>query len=626
MDDPTSGQVTLPNEGQMTSPTESPQEKGAAMQSWLNTTQTPKPQTENTAPATAPQIPQQPLKTVGVPVTSLKRGGLLGVMDSMADVLAGKQRPELGKDADGNLYVKQHSLTRGEQWAKIAGEAFTGAAAGLAAGKGAGNQGKAAFAGMQAQQAQQQQQTAEMRQTMLDNANNQMLRMKMAEQAWRNTRLQTEADQHDIEFSQGQEDRLTKSGATLLGTVAHPGDLTGVLKVNPDLMKDLVNNHSLEFTPHFTDGKRDGFKVYKTPQGYRETLVAPGAEFPTFNSVTGAYDWHKTTDADTQGHIDDYWNAAGIAAQKFKGDKVEQDLKAAQTEETKAKTGAVPSEIAQHQAEAAAARARAAETPSAIGKNWAEAHAAEAKATDDAISSGQGPQGQALVDMIGTGQAPIGRLAYLLARKPELFAAVAAKYPNFDGGKIDSYVKAYQEFTSGDVSRDLVSGSTALQHMAELRALNTNASHEPWSPAYTAYMTKANQVAVELAAFYGNSTIPGIESYMKNLSSQLPGKRDKAITTQAESMGDRLDNYVQKWKNAAPSDAYEAKMPGISPEARAAWQNLDPKFKDRTAAPIFARQTPPAPAVKIIPGERTITMQDGSLGVVRNGQWVKAQQ
>jgi hypothetical protein len=316
----------------------------------------------------------------------MKRGGMLGVMDSISDALVGKHTPELGKDQEGNTYIKQHTMTRGEQWRRIAGEAMMGAAAGYAAGQGAGGQGRAAMAGIQMQQQQADRQAAQMDKKVLDDANNQMLRMKFAEQAWKNTRLQVEATQHDLEFSQGQEDRLTKSGATNLGVTTHPGDLSDIRRVNPDLMKDLVNNHSLEFTQHYTDGKPDGFTVWKTPQGYGQTMLPAGSEFPTFNSVTGQYDWHQASEPMTQAERDDRWTSAGNAAMKWKNDKAEQDLKAATKTKEEAQAGAVPSEIAQHQAEAAAARARASAVPSEIAEHEAQARAADARA--NAVKTG----------------------------------------------------------------------------------------------------------------------------------------------------------------------------------------------------------------------------------------------
>jgi len=49
-------------------------------------------------------------------------------------------------------------------------------------------------------------------------------------------------------------------------------------------------------------------------------------------------------------------------------------------------------------------------------------------------------------------------------------------------------------------------------------------------------------------------------------------------------MGDKLDAYEQEWKNAAPSKAYQAPMPGISPQAKAARARLDPNYAGPAAS------------------------------------------
>ena len=85
-------------------------------------------------------------------------------------------------------------------------------------------------------------------------------------------------------------------------------------------------------------------------------------------------------------------------------------------------------------------------------------------------------------------------------------------------------------------------------------------------------------LAPELAKFYGHSTNDSINSYKDTLLSQLPGNRQAAIATQAASMGKKIDSYEQQWRNAAPSAAYEAPMPGMSDAAKMARGRLDPEY------------------------------------------------
>ena len=120
-------------------------------------------------------------------------------------------------------------------------------------------------------------------------------------------------------------------------------------------------------------------------------------------------------------------------------------------------------------------------------------------------------------------------------------------------------------------------GNTALLHLAELRKLNTDKSRIPGTTDYQKYQNKLDTISTELGRFYGNSTLEGIAGYRKTLGAIF--NRDAAITTQAQSMGDKLDSFENQWKNAAPSKAYQAPLPGISDAAKKARAELDPNYK-----------------------------------------------
>jgi hypothetical protein len=172
-------------------------------------------------------------------------------------------------------------------------------------------------------------------------------------------------------------------------------------------------------------------------------------------------------------------------------------------------------------------------------------------------------------------------VSYLLARNPELVGEVMKLDPGFDSSKAQAYPATYKDFTSGKTSVAINSGGTALSHLNELQKMNTVESHIPGTPDYNAYQNKADTVASELAKFYGDATIPAIAAIKKTLTAQLPGNRKAAIQTQAQSMGDKMDSFQQQWQNAAPSKAYQAPMPGISPQAIQARAALDPSFAAR---------------------------------------------
>lgn len=203
---------------------------------------------------------------------------------------------------------------------------------------------------------------------------------------------------------------------------------------------------------------------------------------------------------------------------------------------------------------------------------------ADIKKKNQAKDGTGGEADDAMVDAIGTGKMDLSRLDYLASRNPQLLAKVAQKYPEFDSSKVKSYVNIYKDYTSGKTSIALNSGATALKHMLELRALNTNESRNPLSADYKAFNNKLDTLVGELVRFYG---MPDTDKSVKSLRETLGGwfNRDAAITSQARSMADKFASYVQQWRNAAPSKAYEAPMPHIDAQAVKSLLTLDPEFQ-----------------------------------------------
>jgi len=550
-----------------------------------------------TSNATIPNQTAPPL------VLTPKQSPLARAVDATLNVLTGGgTKPQIATDSNGNEYVKHVSMTHGEQWLRIAGEGLHGAAAGLAAGKGAGNMGKAALAGWNAgqgdadkRQEQEKDMSAEARQQNLDNANYQMLQMNKAEQAWKFARLQTEASQHDVDFANGQIDRLVKTeGGTIIGNAAHSADIGDILKVNPNVMEDMIKKHQIEIVPHFdAEGKPAGITAIKMPDGYRSQVLPAGSVFHTFDATKGEYVEHHASDPMTAGQRDDYESAAAAASLKFQNDKSEQALREAQAKnansEADTRNAEEPGKEAQTRAQAAQERAGAV-------RDYAEA----AKDTEE-VKTQKGKEAQAndpqLVDSIGTGHIAPERMAYLLSRNPQLVDAVTAKYPDFDSSKAQSYTRVYNEFTdtkANTAGGALNAGATAMEHLKRLQELNTPMSHVYGTPAYNKYHNQLDTLAPELAKFYGDTTIPAIEALKSTLGATLPGNRQAAIETQAQSMGKKFDNYEQQWRNAAPSASYEAPMPGISEAAMDARAALDPQYRARRVREIQPAAPTPA--------------------------------
>jgi hypothetical protein len=504
--------------------------------------------------------------------------GLRGFMDKMIDSLAGAPTSKVRQGADGSVYLEhepvrgQPGFSNGKQWLRIGAEALLGAAAGMSQ-RGAGSEGAALGAGVQAGQKFQQQRQEAPTQEMVQLANMTALNHQTAKNALELTQANFKLSEEQLKAWQDHADVAQTPGAKLAGHANTLSDVTKFMAQGTEGYdhQDQAQNVTFRAVPAFDkDGKASGFDIYKIPKGVDDEILPPGTPLTVYNEATDKLEQQKTSGPDTRGHI----NALSIAAKNrfldVAGKQSEINERNANVDEKKHPVAKPlsPEESAHLKAETADA--------------WAGAHDKQAKADDEAAKNKEtsGP----LVDMMGTGQMPVGRMAYLAARNPALLEAVSAKYPGFDGGKIEAYVAAEKEFTSGDVGRQLNSGGTVLAHLNQLRKLNTPASHIYGTPAYTAYHNQLNTLAPELNKFYGDQNIPAAERVLATLGSTLPGNRDAAIKTQVASMKEKFNSFRQQWKNAAPSEAYEAKLPWISPEGQQAWNELDKAYNPKSSA------------------------------------------
>lgn len=565
---------TQPDPTQTADTTNAPPATGGdpgSAQSTLTQAQQPTPGLQTTPQSTSATIaPEQQAQSPTVLIPQ-KRGGLGGIVDEIRNALVPQQATEIYRDPEtGERYVQRPGRTPGQQWMKLAGEAVTGAAAGLANGQGPGGPQRAAAAGVQqgVQQQQQAQQTQEKqadddyniaRQQRMDKANSYLQQVQLASQEFALKRMQVKAGQDDIDFSQRMNQQEHDRGSIDLGTYGDHYSLPDVQKNHPEIdfwkqgVSGMIQAHA-DVDPE--TGTRKGVHLWLTQPGILDQPAEPGTQAHRVeydkDNVPHVVQFTPTgthTQREFQS-MDDY--AYGVV-QKYQAGQAENALKGAQTKEASA----------------------------AAGKNVAEAGEARATTakTNNELASNQSSSG--LVDQIGQGKVVPERLSYLLARNPELINQVTQKYPNFDSSKAEAYPTTYKDFTSGKTSVALNSADTALKHLKELQDLNTVASHIPGTPAHTKYVNKLGTVAPELARFYGDETIPGIASIRDTLGSTLPGSRDAAIRTQAQSMGDKLDSYEQTWKNSAPSASYQAPMPGISEKAKDARAALDPAYRAR---------------------------------------------
>jgi hypothetical protein len=295
-------------------------------------------------PPTQPQAaavnsPQQPAPAPPPAVTAVAAPppeakpvyppGLRGFMDKMIDSLAGAPTSKVRQGADGSVYLEhepvrgQPGFSNGKQWLRIGAEALLGAAAGMSQ-RGAGSEGAALGAGVQAGQKFQQQRQEAPTQEMVQLANISTLNHQTAANAIELTRKGIEGQQHDIDFSEKQADRLTQAGASQVGHAANLQELTKFMRDTPQFNHDQAK--TALYTPVATygaDGKPNGFDIYKKLPGSDDEILPAGTQVPFFNPVKNEIEYQKSAGPLKQGDVNALWAAAGNARHKYQLDQSE---------------------------------------------------------------------------------------------------------------------------------------------------------------------------------------------------------------------------------------------------------------------------------------------------------------
>lgn len=290
--------------------------------SWDHAAQNPGDVTDLKAPA------PDPVHTI----TTNKPGGIIGVMQSVMDSLVGKTTPEIATDNDGNKYVHQVDATGQQQWKRLAGEVISGAAAGLAAGQGAGNMGKAPLAGVQAAEQQQQQRqkqwdamSAEARQENMDRANRVMQNMQIAKTSWELSNAQHKAGEDTVKFSNDEVDRYQKMGGQVLGVAKDYSDIAHILKQDPDAVHNMIVKGDIVTVPAFDDkGDRAGTTFVKLPNGWAKQMLPSGTEFKAWNGQTHQLETRRASDGMTTGEQELLNNSAVLQQQQWQQQTVTQ--------------------------------------------------------------------------------------------------------------------------------------------------------------------------------------------------------------------------------------------------------------------------------------------------------------
>lgn len=272
----------------------------------------------------AMQPPPKAVTTVAAPpptAARVQRGGIGGFIDKMVDSLAGTDTSRIRTDPDGNLFIQHETPTRGQQWLKIAGEAIEGGAAGMAAGKGAGDTAKAAEAGIQVAKENQANQTQQEKDQKLEVANSQMMKHQLAAQAFEMDRKKIEAGEHDITFAQNRTDWIKNNGGDFAGHAPDLPGLTKIMRATPNFGKDQAEQDIFEPVQAYTaDGKPNGFNLYRMSPGWGDEVEPAGATVHFWNPLTHAIEEQHTSQPMKKKDINSLDIAAGNASDRYKLD------------------------------------------------------------------------------------------------------------------------------------------------------------------------------------------------------------------------------------------------------------------------------------------------------------------
>jgi hypothetical protein len=519
----------------------------------------------NTQTAPAPAIPaEQPQSTMPKVLVEDKRSGIGGIVDEVLNAVSGARSTQTYIDPDtGQRYVRNQTPTRGQQWLNVGREALMGAGAGLAAGKGAGNQYKGLEAGIQSEQGYQQKQQqaqqqnaeddyARQRQARLDKANSQLLKQQLTAGEFALKRQQQTATDDEVKFSQDQEDREKTLGSRDLGVFGDHYSLADVQKTLPDFWKEHVTNNSVVAVPNIdpATGERQGVRLFLRQPGVNDQVVPPNEASiyrfvqPTKPGEPPHLEQVPVTGLHTRGELDAYSNAAYGQMQTW---QAAQAKAAYQTAQTANENEGVK------------------EKKSTEAKNYAEARTAGTAGG----GAGGGGDIDAQAQLLVAGQLSPSQLSKraatygaILDRANQISMQQAGK--PFDAETADSQYRAAQSFQkdveSGKIGNQVQSFNTFLAHADALshavnglrnsgsplinRPINWLKEHAAGNPQVTSFLTTQEAVQKEFETFLNNNnalTVDDRKAGERLLSENMsPAQLQAAIKEMASISNARL--------------------------------------------------------------------------------------
>jgi hypothetical protein len=555
------------------------------------------------------------------PVHPVRRKGLAGIVDEIADALAGSSVQHVYHDDQGNMFVKRETPSRGQQWLRIAATAFHGAAAGLSQ-HGPGSKGRAGLAGIEAGeedvQKQKQGEKDQQQQVTQDQLNKySMIKLKqdVAANDFALKRLQVKGSEDDVTFAQNQIDRERTLGSADLGVYSDMADLARVKQAHPEFWKDVYANNIVTVPEIAPDGSRKGIHVFLRTKGVGDELV------PAETKVWDYQPGQKPTDPPqlvqrtlsgpaTYNQVE-AWNNA---AYKKKSDWLADQAKTADT----------ASQAKLRDAQTKEAEAKAVEARASAAKNFSEARKAKIEADnlgqpsdDDETNAQQIAAGRMAPSQVRTRAK--GEWAKIMARADALHLAQTGQHLDVAQAEVNYqvYKKTIERFSDGEGAQNIQSFDKFLGHALEasesvngMRNSNVKLVNTPYnklrelsgsatSPQLLSGIAKLETVRKEYETFLENNhalTVQDKEQGKKILDDNAtPAQMQAALKAMAGISIVRLRSEDFGFSRVTHSHLPDL----VSPEGAAALQHFgyDPKsvYSKNATTPTTPQAAQPVP-------------------------------
>jgi hypothetical protein len=538
-------------------------------------------------------------------ITVQHRGGLAGLIDEFRNALAGPTTSEIRTDSQGNKYVAPVQLSSSQQWMRIASQVARGAAAGYAAGKGPGGQGRAAMAGFQVgdeeaekRRKQQQDMQAQVRQENLDKYNQAMQKMNLASKTLELKRLGATTDHEEVKFAQDMIKEEQERGSIDLGLVPDMQHLSDVSKQDPDFWKHHFQENRIVAWPEVgPNGERLGMHVFLRGTKPGEEMVPAGSEIHVYNPPVKPGDkptitTQKTTGPMKRSDFDTQNTGAFQKLHEYTAETQKEDLTAA--------------DIEQKKQQAKLQNAQATQAIAAANKDNAEARKARIEADQLAEPAGDvDTVGQQLVD----GRAAPSQLkrnkSYIAIMKKADDLSMAQTGQHYDASMGEARYKNYVNVIEGYMGdkpnspgQSITSFDRFLGHSLEAsQAVNAARNGKvPWlntpinkirrqagtkdSPAFVSFQVKLDTARTEYQNFLNNNHVIN-EADKKRMDAIMddnasPAQVQQALKAMANIAVIRLRSLDYGFMRATGSHVPDL----ISPEGAAALQHFGENPRD----------------------------------------------